>query len=165
MTDPKILAQDENGNRRLVELEAIHEVGRDGSLSLLYTASMTESGVTLRRISSSEPSTQFYLDIDVMEALVSGWTRFQADNEARAIAEEEREQALIKEAYALAAKHPDITIEDDGTASPGWWRISIPSQAYRFAQPAYYPQNLLEQVKICAEVLTEQKRIAGGDAA
>jgi hypothetical protein len=165
MTEPKILAQDEQDNRRLVELEAIHEVDRDGSLSLLYTASMTEGGVTLRRISSHEPSTQFYLDINVMEALVAGWVKFQADNEARAIAKEEHEQAIVKEAYELAARYPEIAIEDDGTASSGWWRVSIPSQGYTFMHPAYYPQNLMEQVKICAGVLAEQKRIAGGDAA
>jgi hypothetical protein len=122
-------------------------------------------GVTLRRISSNEPSTQFYLDFNVMDALADGWTRFQLDIEARAKAEEERKNTLIAEAYALAARHPEIKIETDGTASPGWWRVSIPSQAYRFMQPAYYPTSLMEQVKTCAEVLTKQRRVTGGDAA
>lgn len=161
MTDPKILAQDEQGNRRLVGLEAIHEVGRDGSLSLFYTASMTQSGVTLRRISSSEPSTQFYLDIDVMEALVSAWTRFQADNEARAIAEEEREQALIKEAYGIASRHPEIKIRE----GKGYWTVSIPSQGHTFIRDAYHPEQLFEQVETCRVVLVGRENTIGGDAA
>lgn len=161
--EPKILAQDERGNYRMVELEAIHEVDKHSSFSLLYTASMTEGGVTLRRISSNEPSTQFYLDANVMNALAAGWATFQSDMEARIRAEEEQRQALIAEAYALAHKHPEIKIESDSTTSPNWWRVSCPSQGVAFRQPAYHPAQLLEQVKECAAFLPGHA--IGGDAA
>lgn len=164
MSEPKILADDENSNRRLVELEAIHEIDSAGSLSQIKTASLYESGVNIVCIGTGQPEKTLWLDANVMDALAASWAKFQSDIEARAKAEEERKNTLIKEAYALARKHPEIKIEDDGTASPGWWRVSIPSQAYRFMQPAYYPTDLMYQVKTCAEVLDAQ-RVTGGDAA
>jgi hypothetical protein len=157
----KILADDENSNRRLVELEAIHEIDREGSLSLLYTASLTMGGVTLRRISSAEPSTQFYLDMNVMDALVAGWTGFKAAVEARKQEEEEQKQTTIAEAYAIAARHPEIKIKADNETHPRYWEVSIPSQGYGFCSPAYYPDSLLEQVKTCCAVLMGRE----GDAA
>jgi hypothetical protein len=163
--EPKILAETGDQRRRLVELEAWHEADWDGATSTVITASLTQSGAEIRRMSNNEPPTNFWLDASVADAFCAAWTQFKADQEANKKAEEEQRQALIKEAYALAARHPEIKIETDGTASPGWWRVSIPTQAYRFMQPAYYPANLMEHVKICAEVLTEQKRVAGGDAA
>jgi hypothetical protein len=165
MTEPKILAQDEHGNRRIVELEVIHEIDSAGSLTQIKTASLYESGVNIVCIGTGQPEKTLWLDADVMNALASSWAKFQSDIEAAAKAEEERKNTLIAEAYALAARHPEIKIETDGTASPGWWRVSIPSQAYRFMQPAYYPTSLMEQVKTCAEVLTKQRRVTGGDAA
>lgn len=161
--DPKILAQNEHGNRRIVELEATHEIDRDGTLSLIYTASMTEGGVTLHRISGADAPTHFYLDANVMNALAAGWAKFQEDMEARIRAEDEQRQALIAEAYAIAARHPEIKIESDGTTSSSWWRVSCPSQGVAFRQPAYYPAQLLEQIKECVAFLPEPA--IGGDAA
>lgn len=160
MAEPKILAQDESGNRRLVELEAIHEVDREGSLSLLYTASITLGGVTLRRISSAEPSTNFYLDFNVIEALVTAWADFKIAREMRAKAEEERKQDVIKEAYAIAARHPEISIMEFAN----YWEVSIPTQGYDFCSPAYYPGELMEQAKECVAVLIG-RQAKGGDAA
>jgi hypothetical protein len=148
-----------------VELEVIHEIDSAGSLTQIKTASLYESGVNIVCIGTGQPEKTLWLDANVMDALAAGWAKFQSDIEAAAKAEEKRKNTLIAEAYALAARHPEIKIETDGTASPGWWRVSIPSQAYRFMQPAYHPTDLLYQVKTCAEVLTEQKRVSGGDAA
>ena len=156
MTEPIILAENEDQTRRLVQLEATHEVDRDGSLSLLYTASLTQGGVTFRRISSAEPSTNFYLDSDVADAFCTAWTKFKADQEANKLAEEERKNTLIAEAYAIARRHPEIKVETDGKASPSWWRVSLPSQGCTFWQPAYYPEHLLEQVKECLALLPDE---------
>lgn len=145
MTEPIILAETEDQTRRLVQLEATHEVDRDGSLTLLYTASLTQGGAELRRISSAEPSTNFYLDSDVADAFCAAWTTFKADQEANEQAEKERKNTLIAEAYAIARRHPEISIE----AGKGYWDVSIPSQGYGFRRPACYPEHLLEQVNCC----------------
>lgn len=149
MTEPIILAETEDQTRRLVQLEATHEVDRDGSLTLLYTASMTQGGAELRRISSSEPGQKFYLDCDVADAFCAAWTKFKADQEANEKAEKERKERVVAEAYAIARRHPAIEIKE----GRGYWDVSIPSQAYRFMQPAYYPADFLTQVKTCYAVL------------
>lgn len=156
MAEPIILAETEDQTRRLVQLEATHEVDREGSLSLLYTASLTQGGAELRRISSAEPSQKFYLDCDVADAFCKAWMKFKTDQEANEQAEQERQHTLIAEAYELERQHPEIKIESDGTASPGWWRVSLPSQGVAFRQPAYYPEHLLEQVKECLALLPEE---------
>ncbi len=157
MAEPIILAETEDQTRRLVQLDASHEVDRDGSLSLLYTASMTQGGAELRRISSAEPSQKFYLDCDVADAFCNAWMKFKADQEANEKAEKERKEHLVAEAYAIARRHPEIKIETDKTASPSWWRVSLPSQGCAFRQPAYYPEHLLEQVKECQALLPDEE--------
>jgi hypothetical protein len=149
MTEPIILAETEDQTRRLVQLEASHDIDRDSSLSLLYTASLTQGGVELRRISSAEPSTNFYLDCDVADAFCAAWAKFKADQETNKQAEEERKNTLIAEAYAIARRHPAIEIKE----GQGYWNVSIPSQAYRFRQPAYYPDDFLTQVQTCYALL------------
>jgi hypothetical protein len=158
MTEPIVLAEDES--RRLVQLEAIHEIDREGSFSQLHTASITQSGVTVRRIRSAEPPVSFYMDADVMDALCAAWTGSKDAHAAQKKAKTERKQAMVAEAYAIVNRHPAIKIKQGKDC----WTVSIPSQGYTFCSPAYYPENLLEQVKTCRAVLQGQTA-SGGDAA
>jgi hypothetical protein len=145
MAEPIILAENEDQTHRLVQLDAAHEIDREGSLSLLYTASLTQGGIEIRRISSAEPSQKFYLDCDVADAFCAAWTKFKADQEANEKAEKERKERVVAEAYAIAHRHPEISIEE----GKGYWDVSIPSQGYGFRRPACYPDHLLEQVNCC----------------
>jgi hypothetical protein len=62
MTNPILLNETEDQSRRMVQLDAWHEIDHEGSVSVLITASMTQAGVKLRRMSSAEPQESFYMD-------------------------------------------------------------------------------------------------------
>jgi hypothetical protein len=164
MTNPILLNETEDQSRRMVQLDAWHEIDHEGSVSVLITASMTQAGVKLRRMSSAEPQESFYMDANAADAFCKAWADFKEAQEAQKKAEEERKNTLIAEAYAIARKHPEIKIEADNETHPRYWDVSIPAQGYGFCSPAYYPVNLLEQVKTCHAALQGQTA-SGGDAA
>ncbi|HEX2614434.1 MAG TPA: hypothetical protein VHL10_03005 [Nitrososphaera sp.] len=144
MTEPIILDETKDQTRRLVQLEATHQIDDEGALSLLYLASLTLDGARLGSISSTGSPTSFWLDATAADAFCVAWTKFRADQEANKQAEEERKQALIAEAYAIAEKYPAITIKETGQSC---WRVSCPASGWLTAYPAQGAESLLRDVK------------------
>lgn len=156
MAEPIILDETKDQTRRLVQLEATHQIDDEGALSLLYLASLSLDGAKLGSISSTGSPTSFWLDATAADAFCTAWAKFKTDQAANEKAEKERKQHIIAEAYAIVKRHPEIKVETDKTASPTWWRVSLPSQGCAFRQPAYYPEHLLEQVKECLALLPDE---------
>lgn len=145
MTDePIILAEDGRHARRLIQLEAFHEIDYSGSVSLLYTASLMEGGVKIRRISSEEALVEFWMDANVINALCAGWTKFNDDQAAKQRAEDERQNCIIAEAYDIVQACPAVKVEESG---PNCWRVSCPDSGWIAAYPAQNAESLIRDVK------------------
>jgi hypothetical protein len=153
MAESIILAENEDQTRIYVQLQADHDVDYAGAASLIVTAELSEYGAKIHRISSGSKPKDMRLDAVAMDALAAAWLDLKAKKEAKVQAEKERKQALIKEAYALATRHPEIEIKANNDTKPDCWYVSIPSQRYEFCAASRTPEQLLEQVKACCAVL------------
>lgn len=181
--EPKILAETEDQRRRLVELDAIHAAEYEMS-SVQYLAGITQSGVEFHRMSNTEPSTKFWLDACAADAFCTAWIDFKNAQIARAKAEEERQNTIIAEAYAIARKHTEISIKeiddvrDDEDEAVRSWIVSIPETGWNCPETGWncgmYPHwsysadELLGHTKDALSALQGrfgQATFTGGDAA
>lgn len=153
MAEPIILVENDDQTQVYVQLQAEHDIDYAGAGSLVVTAELSEYGAKIHRISSGSKPKNMRLDAVAMDALAAAWLDLKAKKEAKVQAEKERRQALLNEVYALAGRHPEITIKANNDTKPDYWYASIPSQRYEFCAPARSPEQLLEQVKNCCAVL------------
>jgi len=165
MNEPIILNETEDQSRRMVQLDAWHEIDRDGSVSVLITAAMTQAGVKIRRMSSAEPQEHFYMDANVADAFCKAWTDFRNIQEANAKAEQEQQAQIIAEAYALAGKHSTIQIEECGNST---WVVTESKTGWNCHSHyrSYGAADLLKDTKEARAALHAHiGTLSGGDAA
>jgi hypothetical protein len=117
---------------------------------------LSEEGAMFFHITQDAAPKYYGLSTAEADAFCEQWLEYRAEQKAKEQTEKERKQHIIAEAYAIVARHPEIKIETDGTASPTWWRVSIPSQDVLFRRPARYPEQLLEQVKESLALLQDE---------
>lgn len=155
MTEPIILAENEDQTRVYVQLQADHDIDYSGAASLIVTADLSEYGAKIHRISSGSKPKDMRLDAVAMDALAAAWLDLRAKQDTKAKAEQERQEKIIAEAYALAAKYPAITIERrDGYYAEKFpaWIVSIPSLNWGHFGPVGTPEDLLSLTKSAADV-------------
>lgn len=157
---PAILAED--GHRRLVQLHCEHELRYGCAYSLIVTASFTESGATIERLSSEDnddddeekKDKRFYLDNKALDTLTNVWTQYKADIAAKKAAEEAEKAAMVADAYALAKEWPieiEQCKEEDGTVYR--WNVKIPAIGWRDGNynPSQLWESVQDAVKVCQD--------------
>lgn len=82
-------------------------------------------GVRFYALSSKGKPKQFFLTRDQVEAFLTAWQQFQADEQAAILAEEQRQREIILHARARARLLPEI-VEISGDDDARHWRVSVP---------------------------------------
>jgi len=143
---------DQDGTRIVLLNRSFGDAGRDmKELRVRFT----KNGAMFFHLAQDAEPKNYGISAAEADAFCAAWTKFKADQEANKKTEEERKHALIREAHAIAARHPEISIME----SANYWTVSIPSQRYEFRHAAQYPETLLEQVKTCRAVLVGREDV------
>jgi len=96
-------------------------------------------------------SKSFCLTAAESDAFCAAWPAFKAAQQAKAEAEEQRQQTIVEQAYTLAKEYPAIKIEESGAA----WLVSIPgfwNDSSYYGERSYGPDQLLEDVQKAIKV-------------
>lgn len=131
--------------------------GADGRNMKELRVRLTKEGAMFFQFLQDQAPLNYGLSAAEADAFCEEWLAHRTAQKAAQQTEEERQQALIAEAYQLASHH--IKIETDSKESPTWWQVSIPSQDCYFRLAARYPEQLLEQVKEARALLAGRKDV------
>lgn len=107
---------------RVVRLSGSYELYRP--IEELLLKLHQDGTVRFYTLSSERKPKQFFLTREQVEAFLTAYQQFQVDGQAARLAEEQRQQEIIQQAYARAALLPEVVVIEGNEAR--LWRVSIP---------------------------------------
>jgi hypothetical protein len=126
-------------------------------------AKLTENYAQFVQFNENRKSKQFRLTDAEADVFTEAWTAFRAEQQARNAAEATRMQALVDEAYALAASCPAITIKRDD--SDDSWKVVADDSIPYHSSWDYKPEHLLASIKMALEMYTASVKEIAAQAA
>ena len=144
MTETTILYRNEYA--KIVQLSAEYHPDYDISVRQT-TACFSNNEVELAQMANRGKSRRFSLTDEETDALCTAWMAHRADQQAKAEAEEKRQQDILDEALALAATCPILTITERSGNGGMAWHLNADKLGVSFFYDAYTPAQLMEQVK------------------
>lgn len=141
----------DNQKTRVVLLN--RSFGGDGRDMKELRVRFTEQGAIFFQLLQDQAPLNYGLSTAEADAFCAAWTAHRAERQAKVDAEQGRLQAMVTEAYAIAAQCPAIKIEQVDNAT---WKVFVPAIGWGHQGPLTGPKELLELTKQAWAAYTSQ---------